>query len=53
MDMWDEYEAKVGTLFSETSSIVTKEQGLRAYKAVCWISSVHGSIIKSEAVLSS
>lgn len=39
MDIWNEYEAKVGTLFSETGSIVTKEQGVHSYKTVCWISS--------------
>lgn len=27
MDIWNEYEAKVGTLFSETDLIVTVEQG--------------------------
>lgn len=39
MDIWNEYEGKVGTLFSETSSIVTKKQGFYVYMAGFWISS--------------
>lgn len=31
MDIWNEYEGKVGTLFSETSCIVTKNQGFCVY----------------------
>lgn len=38
MDIWNEYEGKVGTLFSETSSIVTEKQGFHIYMAGFWIS---------------
>lgn len=53
MDIWNEYEGKVGTLFSETSSIVTKKQGFYVYMAGFWISSDKTvSVLKSGAVLS-
>lgn len=37
-DIWNKYEGKVGTLFSETSSIVTEKQGFHIYMAAFWIS---------------